>query len=105
MQKVIGSEFIGHSPTERENRFMAARKKAARSRAKKAAKKTPARKYSRAAQKRVSEELHELKRGRLRMGRSGKKVRSRKQAIDIGLSEARRSGKKVPPPKQNRSKK
>lgn len=41
--------------------------------------------------------MHEMKRGQLRSGRSGKKVTSRKQAIAIGLSEARRSGAKVPP--------
>jgi hypothetical protein len=40
--------------------------------------------------------MHEMKRGKLRSGRSGKKVTSRKQAIAIGLSEARRSGAKVP---------
>jgi len=40
--------------------------------------------------------MHEMKRGQLRSGRSGKKVQSRKQAIAIGLSEARRKGAKVP---------
>jgi hypothetical protein len=40
--------------------------------------------------------MHEFKRGKLKSGRSGKKVTSRKQAIAIGLSEARREGKKVP---------
>jgi hypothetical protein len=40
--------------------------------------------------------MHERKRGTLRSGRSGKKVKSRKQAIAIGLSEARRAGAKVP---------
>jgi len=40
--------------------------------------------------------MHEMKRGTLRSGRSKKKVRSRKQAIAIGLSEARRSGARVP---------
>jgi hypothetical protein len=40
--------------------------------------------------------MHEMKRGKLRSGRSGKKVTSRKQAIAIGLSEARRRGAKVP---------
>ena len=40
--------------------------------------------------------MHEMKRGKLRSGRSGQKVKSRKQAIAIGLSEARRSGAKVP---------
>jgi len=40
--------------------------------------------------------MHEMKRGRLKSGRSGRRVRSRKQAVAIGLSEARRSGAKVP---------
>jgi len=44
--------------------------------------------------------MHEMKRGKLKSGRSGKKVKSRKQAIAIGLSEARRSGAKVPLPKK-----
>ena len=42
--------------------------------------------------------MHEMKRGELKSGRSGKKVKSRKQAIAIGLSEARSSGAKVPKP-------
>ena len=70
------------------------RKKAAR---KKTGRKKATRKYSRATSENVREELHELEEGTLRSGRSGKKVTSRKQAIAIGLSEARRSGKKVPP--------
>jgi hypothetical protein len=53
-------------------------------------------KYSRGAQKKVERAMHERKRGTLKSGRSGKKVKSRKQAIAIGLSEARRSGAKVP---------
>ncbi|HMD01431.1 MAG TPA: DUF6496 domain-containing protein [Candidatus Baltobacteraceae bacterium] len=60
-------------------------------------KKAATRKYSHAAGENVHEELHEMKRGELTSGRSGKKVTSRKQAIAIGLSEARRGGKKVPP--------
>lgn len=55
-----------------------------------------ARKYGRSSGKKVQRALHEMKRGKLRSGRSGRKVRSRKQAIAIGLSEARRSGAKVP---------
>jgi Family of unknown function (DUF6496) len=55
-----------------------------------------ARKYGPKAQKKVERAMHERKRGKLRSGRSGKKVTSRKQAIAIGLSEARRSGAKVP---------
>jgi len=49
-----------------------------------------ARQYSKAAGRRVRRAMHERKRGTLRSGRSGKTVRSRKQAIAIGLSEARR---------------
>jgi len=55
-----------------------------------------ARKYSKKASKKVEKVMRERKRGTLRSGRSGKKVTSRKQAIAIGLSEARRSGAKVP---------
>jgi hypothetical protein len=53
-------------------------------------------KYGRKASQKVEKAMHERKRGTLRSGRSGKKVTSRKQAIAIGLSEARRSGGKVP---------
>ena len=49
--------------------------------------------------------MHERKRGTLRSGRSGKKVTSRKQAIAIGLSQARKEGGKVPPPSRKKSKK
>jgi hypothetical protein len=55
-----------------------------------------ARKYGRASGKKVRRAMHEMKRGKLKSGRSGRRVRSRKQAIAIGLSEARRSGAKVP---------
>ena len=53
-------------------------------------------KYGKKAQSKVERALHERKHGTLRSGRSGKKVTSRKQAIAIGLSEARRAGGKVP---------
>jgi len=55
-----------------------------------------ARKYGKKAQTKVRQVMRERKRGTLRSGRSGKKVTSRKQAIAIGLSEARRAGAKVP---------
>ena len=54
------------------------------------------RKYGSKAKSKVGKAMHEMKRGQLRSGGSGKKVKSRKQAIAIGLSEARRSGGKVP---------
>jgi len=54
-----------------------------------------ARKYSRSAGKDVEREMRKFKRGTLRSG-SGGRVKSRKQAVAIGLSEARRKGKKVP---------
>jgi uncharacterized protein DUF6496 len=52
--------------------------------------------YGRKAQQKVERAMHERKHGTLKSGRSGKKVTSRKQAIAIGLSEARREGGKVP---------
>jgi hypothetical protein len=64
-----------------------------------------ARKYGRKAQSKVREAMHERKRGKLKMGRSGKKVKSRKQAIAIGLSEARRAGAKVPRKRKSSRKK
>ena len=53
-------------------------------------------KYGTTAKKKVRRAMHEFKKGTLKSGRSGKKVTSRKQAIAIGLSEARTSGGKVP---------
>ena len=58
-----------------------------------------ARKYSRKSQKDVRGAMHEFKRGQLKSGRSGRKVKSRKQAIAIGMSKARKHGAKVPPKK------
>jgi len=58
-------------------------------------------KYSKKAQQKVEKVMHEFKKGNLKMGRSGKKVKNRKQAIAIGLSEARKRGAKVPPPKRS----
>jgi hypothetical protein len=61
--------------------------------------------YGKKAQRKVRQVMRERKRGTLKMGRSGKKVKSRKQAIAIGLSEARRAGAKVPPRKRKSSRK
>jgi len=55
-----------------------------------------ARRYSKKAGSKVKKAMHERKRGTLKSGSSGKKVKSRKQAIAIGLSQARKSGAKVP---------
>ena len=57
-------------------------------------------KYGKKSQAKVKRAMHEMKRGKLKSGRSGKKVTSRKQAIAIGLSEARKQGAKVPKPKK-----
>jgi uncharacterized protein DUF6496 len=62
-------------------------------------------KYGKKASQKVEKAMHERKRGTLRSGRSGKKVKSRKQAIAIGLSEARRAGGKVPRKKGGRKRK
>jgi len=58
-------------------------------------------KYSKGAQKKVKKVMEEKKKGTLKSGRSGKKVTSRKQAIAIGLSEARKAGAKVPKKKSS----
>jgi hypothetical protein len=65
------------------------------------------RKYSKAASRKVEKALHEEKRGTLKSGKGGKggTVKSRKQAIAIGLSEARAEGKKVPRKKTKKAKK
>jgi hypothetical protein len=53
-------------------------------------------KYSEKAQESVKENMHEMKEGKLKSGKSGKKVTNPKQAVAIGLSEARKEGAKVP---------
>ncbi len=53
-------------------------------------------KYGPKAEKKIARVMHEWKAGKLKSGQSGKKVKSRKQAIAIGISEARRAGAKVP---------
>jgi hypothetical protein len=53
-------------------------------------------KYSEKAQDKVEETMHEMKEGKLKSGKSGKKVTNPKQAVAIGLSEARKEGAKVP---------
>ena len=63
------------------------------------AKEKSTRKYSPAAGKSVEREMKAMKEGKLKSGRSGETVTNPKQAIAIGLSEARKEGKKVPPPK------
>jgi hypothetical protein len=64
--------------------------------AKKASTGKTGKKYGPAASAKVEENMREMERGELKSGRSGKKVTNPKQAIAIGLSEARRSGAKVP---------
>jgi hypothetical protein len=60
-------------------------------------------KYGRKARSKVKRAMHKRKRGTLRSGRSGRRVKSRKQAIAIGLSEARRAGGKVPKRRRRKS--
>ncbi len=66
-------------------------------------KKASSRKYGAKAGRKVKRAMHEMRRGELKSGRSGKKVTSRKQAIAIGLNEARKAGGKVPAQKRKRS--
>jgi hypothetical protein len=72
-----------------------------------ATKRSSRRKYSRSASKDVERAMHRRKKGTLKSGKGGKggKVKSRKQAIAIGLSEARKKGKKVPPKRSSGSRK
>ena len=91
--------------TKKATKKKSAKKTAAKKPTKKgASKKTAAkkssstRKYSPSVGKDVEREMKAMKQGKLKSGRSGKKVTSRKQAIAIALSEARKEGKKVPPP-------
>lgn len=60
--------------------------------------------YSKKSQDKVEKAMHEMKRGELKSGRSGKKVTNPRQAVAIGLSEAREDGAKVPPPNSGSSK-
>jgi hypothetical protein len=76
---------------------MATKKATKKSSSKKSAsKKSSTRKYSPSAGSDVKREMHAMKEGKLKSGRSGKRVTNPKQAIAIGLSEARKEGKKVP---------
>jgi len=61
-------------------------------------------KYGKKAQEKVKKAMHERKEGTLKSGKSGKKVTSKKQAIAIGLSEARKEGGKVPKKKSSKKK-
>jgi len=60
-------------------------------------------KYSKGSQNKVKRAMDEMKKGKLKSGRSGKTVKNRKQAIAIGLSEARKQGSKVPKKKSSGS--
>lgn len=82
---------------------ISSRKTAAKKGAKKkGAKRKSTRRYGKKASEKVERAMHEMKRGQLKSGRSGRKVRSRKQAIAIGLSEAREAGGKVPARRSSR---
>jgi hypothetical protein len=65
----------------------------------------PMARYGKKASSKVRKAMHERKKGTLKSGRSGKKVKSRKQAIAIGLSQARKAGGKVPPKSKRRTSK
>jgi hypothetical protein len=67
------------------------------------AEKKAEKKYGDLASKKVEKTMHEMKEGKLRSGGSGKKVTDPKQAVAIGLSEAREAGGKVPKPKSSKS--
>jgi uncharacterized protein DUF6496 len=98
---------VSEAPSKKRQRRLGKKtpsttKRAAQGRKKK---KRAGRRYGPLASKKIGRALHERKRGKLRSGRSKKKVKSRQQAIAIGLSEARRSGAHVPPPSTKKKKK
>jgi hypothetical protein len=84
---------------------MAQAKKKTTTKKKKATRSGGRKKYGAKAGQKVERAVHEMKRGKLKSGGSGKKVKSRRQAIAIGLSEARKAGGKVPARRSSRRKK
>ncbi len=96
------SESSSKGPAKKAAKKTTAKKSPAKSSAKSLSRKSGGeRKYSSDASKSVEREMREMKEGNLKSGGSGKKVTNPKQAIAIGLSEARRTGKKVPPNPNN----
>lgn len=85
-----------HKKTSSSHKKSSSSKKGSSKSSKSSSKKSSSRKYSPGASKSVEREMKEMKQGKLRSGRSGKKVTNPKQAIAIGLSEARKKGEKVP---------
>jgi hypothetical protein len=86
------------SSKKSSSRSTAAKKSTKKSSAQKSSsKKSSGRKYGKAVGKQVQREMHEMHEGKLKSGRSGKKVTNPKQAVAIALSEARKKGEKVPP--------
>ena len=83
--------------TKKRKKAGSRRRKSTRKKSTNGRKKSSRRKYSPSSGSDVEKEMHEYKRGEAHSGRSGRKVKSRKQAIAIGLSKARRKGKRVPP--------
>jgi len=91
IEVALGSDEFGNpkSRHSRDRNFVRTREKIAMP-------PTSKRKYGKKASEKVRRAMHERKRGKLKSGKSGKTVKSRKQAIAIGLSEARKAGAKVP---------
>jgi hypothetical protein len=102
-KKSAGRKLAKKSASKKGTKKVAAKKSTKRTSSKKsstkkaASKKSSGRKYGKAVGKQVEREIHEMHEGKLKSGRSGKKVTNPKQAIAIGLSEARKKGEKVPP--------
>ena len=99
---LVASTGARKKPTTRKK--STARKKSTTRKKPTARKKSTARKYGPKAGKKVERAMREMKRGELKSGRSGRKVTNPKQAIAIGLSEARSEGGKVPKPATARKK-
>jgi hypothetical protein len=93
--KKSAAKKSGHKAASKKSTKQASSKKS--SAKKSSSKKGSGRKYGKAVGKQVEREMREMHEGKLRSGRSGKRVTDPKQAIAIALSEARKKGEKVPP--------
>ena len=96
-KKTASKKSATKTPAKKSSTKNSATKSATHSGSKKSTETKSTRKYSPSAGKQVETEMHEMHEGKLKSGRSGKKVTNPKQAIAIGLSEARKKGAKVPP--------
>lgn len=102
-KKTTAKKAVKKAPAKKAAKKSATKKSAAKSAKSSSKKAKPGNRYAPAASKSVEREMKSMHQGKLKSGRSGKKVTNPKQAIAIGLSEARKEGADVPPnPNENK---